>query len=185
MCIRDSDKAIYNQLKSERLKSELITNVSHDLKTPLTSIINYIELIKKEEDIKPEHIKDYVNVLDSKSKRLKVLIEDLFEASKASSGNLELNMEKIDITQLLRQAIGEMEEKLSKANLDLKPVSYTHLDVYKRQPILYKCLALELNNFPSLVYPCTTIAHLSVLFSFFTSYACNFKLSDEVIYVSI
>ena len=106
------DKAIYNQLKSERLKSELITNVSHDLKTPLTSIINYIELIKKEEDIKPEHIKDYVNVLDSKSKRLKVLIEDLFEASKASSGNLELNMEKIDITQLLRQAIGEMEEKL-------------------------------------------------------------------------
>ena len=114
------DKAIYNQLKSERLKSELITNVSHDLKTPLTSIINCIELIKKEEDIKPEHIKDYVNVLDSKSKRLKVLIEDLFEASKASSGNLELNMEKIDITQLLRQAIGEMEEKLSKANLDLK-----------------------------------------------------------------
>ena len=114
------DKAIYNQLKSERLKSELITNVSHDLKTPLTSIINYIELIKKEENISPEHIKDYVNVLDSKSKRLKVLIEDLFEASKASSGNLELNMEKIDITQLLRQAIGEMEEKLSKANLDLK-----------------------------------------------------------------
>nr|WP_317333110.1 sensor histidine kinase [uncultured Romboutsia sp.] len=114
------DKAIHNQLKSERMKSELITNVSHDLKTPLTSIINYIELIKKEEDIKPEHIKDYVNVLDSKSKRLKILIEDLFEASKASSGNLELNMEKIDITQLLRQAIGEMEEKLSKSDLDLK-----------------------------------------------------------------
>ncbi|MBP3929040.1 MAG: HAMP domain-containing histidine kinase, partial [Peptostreptococcaceae bacterium] len=114
------DKAIYNQVKSERMKSELITNVSHDLKTPLTSIINYIELIKKEENIEPEHIKDYVNVLDSKSKRLKVLIEDLFEASKASSGNLELNMEKIDITQLLRQAIGEMEEKLSKSNLDLK-----------------------------------------------------------------
>ena len=114
------DKAIYNQVKSERMKSELITNVSHDLKTPLTSIINYIELIKKEENISPEHIKDYVNVLDTKSKRLKVLIEDLFEASRASSGNLELNMEKIDITQLLRQAIGEMEEKLSNANLDLK-----------------------------------------------------------------
>jgi signal transduction histidine kinase len=102
------------------MKSELITNVSHDLKTPLTSIINYIELIKKEENISPEHIKDYINVLDTKSKRLKVLIEDLFEASRASSGNLELNMEKIDITQLLRQAIGEMEEKLSNANLDLK-----------------------------------------------------------------
>ena len=119
--IRDGlDKAIDNQLKSERMKSELITNVSHDLKTPLTSIINYVELIKKEENISPEYLKDYVNVLDSKSKRLKILIEDLFEASKASSGNIELNMEKIDFTQLLRQSIGEMEEKLSEAKLDLK-----------------------------------------------------------------
>ncbi|MCC3870166.1 sensor histidine kinase [Terrisporobacter mayombei] len=119
--IRDGlDKAIDNQLKSERMKSELITNVSHDLKTPLTSIINYVELIKKEENISPEYLKDYVNVLDSKSRRLKILIEDLFEASKASSGNIELNMEKIDLIQLLRQSIGEMEEKLSEANLDLK-----------------------------------------------------------------
>ena len=141
------DKAIYNQLKSERLKSELITNVSHDLKTPLTSIINYIELIKKEEDIKPEHIKDYVNVLDSKSKRLKVLIEDLFEASKASSGNLELNMEKIDITQLLRQAIGEMEEKLSNANLDLKlraPEEKTYIMADGKK--LYRVLENLLSN---------------------------------------
>ena len=141
------DKAIYNQLKSERLKSELITNVSHDLKTPLTSIINYIELIKKEEDIKPEHIKDYVNVLDSKSKRLKVLIEDLFEASKASSGNLELNMEKIDITQLLRRAIGEMEEKLSKANLDLKlrvPEEKTYIMADGKK--LYRVLENLLSN---------------------------------------
>ena len=141
------DKAIYNQLKSERLKSELITNVSHDLKTPLTSIINYIELIKKEEDINPEHIKDYVNVLDSKSKRLKVLIEDLFEASKASSGNLELNMEKIDITQLLRQAIGEMEEKLSKANLDLKlrvPEEKTYIMADGKK--LYRVLENLLSN---------------------------------------
>ena len=141
------DKAIYNQLKSERLKSELITNVSHDLKTPLTSIINYIELIKKEEDIKPEHIKDYVNVLDSKSKRLKVLIEDLIEASKSSSGNLELNMEKIDITQLLRQAIGEMEEKLSKANLDLKlrvPEEKTYIMADGKK--LYRVLENLLSN---------------------------------------
>ena len=141
------DKAIYNQLKSERLKSELITNVSHDLKTPLTSIINYIELIKKEEDIKPEYIKDYVNVLDSKSKRLKILIEDLFEASKASSGNLELNMEKIDITQLLRQAIGEMEEKLSKANLDLKlrvPEEKTYIMADGKK--LYRVLENLLSN---------------------------------------
>ncbi|RDY24553.1 two-component sensor histidine kinase [Romboutsia maritimum] len=114
------DKAIEEQVKSERMKSELITNVSHDLKTPLTSIINYVDLIKKEDNIEPEHIRDYVNVLDSKSKRLKTLIEDLFEASKASSGNLELNMENIDLNQLLIQSIGEMEEKLSNAKLDIK-----------------------------------------------------------------
>ena len=109
--------------------------------------VQSIELIKKEEDIKPEHIKDYVNVLDSKSKRLKVLIEDLFEASKASSGNLELNMEKIDITQLLRQAIGEMEEKLSKANLDLKlrvPEEKTYIMADGKK--LYRVLENLLSN---------------------------------------
>ncbi|MDK2562638.1 sensor histidine kinase [Romboutsia sedimentorum] len=114
------EKSIDSQLRSERMKSELITNVSHDLKTPLTSIINYVELIKKEENIQPQYINEYVNVLEAKGKRLKALIEDLFEASKASSGNIELNMEKLDIKQLLRQSIGEMEEKLGKANLDLK-----------------------------------------------------------------
>ena len=146
--IRDGlDKAIDNQLKSERMKSELITNVSHDLKTPLTSIINYIELIKKEENISPEYLKDYVNVLDSTSKRLKVLIEDLFEASKASSGSIELNMEKIDLTQLLRQSIGEMEEKLSEANLDLK-VNVPEEKIYVRADgkRLYRVLENLLNN---------------------------------------
>lgn len=146
--IRDGlDKAIDNQLKSERMKSELITNVSHDLKTPLTSIINYVELIKKEEDISPEYLKDYINVLDSKSKRLKILIEDLFEASKASSGNIELNMERIDITQLLRQSIGEMEEKLSEANLDLK-VNVPDEKVYIRADgrRLYRVLENLLSN---------------------------------------
>ncbi|MGL5694011.1 MAG: sensor histidine kinase, partial [Peptostreptococcaceae bacterium] len=114
------ENSIEEALKSERLKAELITNVSHDLKTPLTSIINYIQLIKKEENIQPEYINDYVKVLDSKSKRLKVLIEDLFEASKASSGNIELNMEKIEFRQLLGQSIGEMEEKLLESKLDIK-----------------------------------------------------------------
>ena len=146
--IRDGlDKAIDSQLRSERMKSELITNVSHDLKTPLTSIINYIELIKKEENITPEYLKDYVNVLDSKSKRLKVLIEDLFEASKASSGNIELNMEKIDITQLLRQSIGELEEKLSEANLDLK-INVPEDKIYVRADgrRLYRVLENLLSN---------------------------------------
>lgn len=146
--IRDGlDKAIDNQLRSERMKSELITNVSHDLKTPLTSIINYVELIKKEEDISPVYLKDYVNVLDSKSKRLKALIEDLFEASKASSGNIELNMEKIDLTQLLRQSIGELEEKISEANLDLK-IDVPEEKVYIRADgrRLYRVLENLLSN---------------------------------------
>ena len=102
------------------MKSELITNVSHDLKTPLTSIINYVELIKKEEDLQPEYLKDYVKVLDNKSKRLKVLIEDLFEASKASTGNIELELVRLDLKQLLQQSIGELEDKLEEANLGLR-----------------------------------------------------------------
>ena len=114
------ENSIEDALKSERMKAELITNVSHDLKTPLTSIINYIELIKKEKNIEPNYINDYIKVLDSKSKRLKVLIEDLFEASKASSGNLEINMDKIELRQLLRQSIGEMEEKILESNLDIR-----------------------------------------------------------------
>ncbi|UWD50452.1 sensor histidine kinase [Clostridioides difficile] len=114
------DKAIEEQVKSERMKSDLITNVSHDLKTPLTSIINYVDLIKKEDSIQPEYINDYINVLESKSKRLKLLIEDLFEASRVSSGNIELQVSKIDLVQLLRQSIGELEEKLSVNNLSIR-----------------------------------------------------------------
>ncbi len=86
-------KSLEEQVKSERLKTELITNVSHDLKTPLTSIINYIDLLKKE-DLSKDEINGYISVLDRKSKRLKALIEDLFEASKMSSGAVELNIEK-------------------------------------------------------------------------------------------
>lgn len=157
--IRDGlDKAIDNQLKSERMKSELITNVSHDLKTPLTSIINYVELIKKEENISPGYLKDYVNVLDSKSKRLKILIEDLFEASKVSSGNIELNMEKIDLTQLLRQSIGEMEEKLSEASLDLKinmPEEKTYVRADGRR--LYRVLENLLINISKYSLPNTRV----------------------------
>ncbi|MDY4735833.1 sensor histidine kinase, partial [Terrisporobacter sp.] len=152
------ENSIEQRIKSERMKSELITNVSHDLKTPLTSIINYIELIKKEENITPEYLKDYVNVLDLKSKRLKVLIEDLFEASKASSGNIELNMEKIDIIQLLRQSIGELEEKLSEANLDLK-INVPEDKVYVRADgrRLYRVLENLLSNISKYSLPNTRV----------------------------
>ncbi|NFP90585.1 HAMP domain-containing histidine kinase [Clostridium sporogenes] len=112
-------KSLEEQVKSERLKTELITNVSHDLKTPLTSIINYIDLLKKE-DLSKDEISGYISVLDRKSKRLKSLIEDLFEASKMSSGSVELNIEKIDITALLKQSIAEFEEKIKNSSLKLK-----------------------------------------------------------------
>lgn len=118
--------SIQNEVKSEKMKTELITNVSHDLKTPLTSIINYIDLLKREE-LQPEAARDYVEVLDNKAQRLRSLIEDLFEASKATSGSLQLNLEKIDIVQLLMQALGENNEKFEETNLELR----TNLPEYK------------------------------------------------------
>ena len=111
--------AIEQSLKSERLKTELITNVSHDIKTPLTSIINYVDLLKKEE-INNAQIEQYIAVLDKKSQRLKKLIEDLVEASKVSSGNVKLNMEIINLKELLNQTIGEFEDKLEKKNLKIE-----------------------------------------------------------------
>lgn len=110
--------AVDEQLKSERFKTELITNVSHDIKTPLTSIINYVDLLKKE-DLTDETVREYVDVLDRQSARLKKLIEDLMEASKASTGNLPVQLEECDIEVLLTQIIGEFEDKLAANELEL------------------------------------------------------------------
>lgn len=107
------------QAKSERLKTELITNVSHDLRTPLTSIITYTDLLKNP-DLTDEQRKQYIDVLDKKSARLKTLIEDLFEVSKMASGNIEITKQKLDLTQLVQQAIGEHEEAFSLSNLELR-----------------------------------------------------------------
>ena len=111
-------KAVDARMKSERLKTELITNVSHDIKTPLTSIINYVDLIKKE-DIEGETLQEYINVLDRQSARLRKLIEDLVEASKASTGNIEVMRSRTEIGILLTQTVGEYEEKLKENSLDL------------------------------------------------------------------
>lgn len=104
------ENAIQDRMKSERLKAELITNVSHDIKTPLTSIINYVDLLKQE-NIQNEKVNEYIEILDSKSQRLKKLTEDLIEASKVSTGNISLNLEDINIVQLIKQALGEFEDK--------------------------------------------------------------------------
>ncbi|MCD7906880.1 MAG: HAMP domain-containing histidine kinase, partial [Clostridium sp.] len=104
------DAALQEKVKSERLKADLITNVSHDIKTPLTSIINYVDLLKREH-IQDPKIQGYLEVLEQKSQRLKTLTEDLVEASKASSGNLKLEIADIDLVELVQQTGGEFAEK--------------------------------------------------------------------------
>ncbi len=108
--------AIDDKMKSERFKTELITNVSHDIKTPLTSIVNYVDLIKKEDCDNPK-INEYIEVLDRQSIRLKKLIEDLVEASKASTGNLSVELTKCNLSVLINQAVGEFSEKLEAKDL--------------------------------------------------------------------
>ena len=110
-------KAVEQQMRSERLKTELITNVSHDIKTPLTSIVNYVDLLKKEHIESPQ-AQEYLDVLDRQSARLKKLTEDLVEASKASTGNLSCTLERTDVNVLLGQVLGEYEERLQKAGLE-------------------------------------------------------------------
>ncbi len=112
------DLAIEDAVKSERLKTELITNVSHDLKTPLTSIINYSDLLSKE-DNSEEEVKEYSKIINEKSNKLKVLIEDLFEVSKATSNNIELNKQELDFNSLVQQSIGEWEDKIAEKNLEI------------------------------------------------------------------
>lgn len=111
-------KAVKTSMRDEQMKADLITNVSHDIKTPLTSIINYVDLLKRME-ITEEPAKGYIDILDSKAQRLKQLTDDLVEASKISSGNIELDMEKVNLTELLNQGIGEFFEKLEERKLQV------------------------------------------------------------------
>ena len=114
------NSAVESRMRSERLKTELITNVSHDLKTPLTSIVSYVDLLKQEPAGSPA-AEEYLQVLDRQSARLKKLIEDLVEASKASTGNITVHAEPLDFSMLLGQALGEYSERLEKANLTPVP----------------------------------------------------------------
>lgn len=112
------ENAVQEKMKSERFRTELITNVSHDIKTPLTSIINYVDLLEKE-DIDNEKAKEYLEVLDRQSARLKKLIADLLEASKASTGNLKVDIEELDAAVLISQVAGEYTERFTKKGLEL------------------------------------------------------------------
>ena len=102
------------------MKVELITNVSHDLKTPLTSIISYTELLQQEEGL-PDHVQDYIRVLSDKSKRLQVMVRDVFEVSKAATGNLSVDIKPIDFAKLLRQTLADMGEAIEESGLALRP----------------------------------------------------------------
>ncbi len=133
--------AIDEKLKSERLKTELITNVSHDIKTPLTSIINYVDLLKKE-DVEGEKAKEYLDILDSKSQRLKKLTEDLVEASKASSGAIKLNMERLNVNELIKQVSGEFEDKFKSHNLQ-EIITFPESDLYINADSRYMYRVLE------------------------------------------
>ncbi len=111
--------ALEERMKSERMKIELITNVSHDIKTPLTSIIGYVELLEKEEDL-PEHVKDYIKILSKKSQRLKTMVQDIFDVSKAASGDIKLDIKELDLVKLIRQTLADMDEDISDSHLTFK-----------------------------------------------------------------
>lgn len=140
------ENAVQDRMKSERMKAELITNVSHDIKTPLTSIINYVDLLKQE-NIENEKAKEYIGILDSKSQRLKKLTEDLVEASKVSTGNISLNLEKINIVELMNQAIGEFEDKFKKRGLEtLIDCKQTEINIMADSRYMYRIIENLFSN---------------------------------------
>lgn len=113
-----SNLAVQNELKNQRMKTELISNVSHDLKTPLTSMVSYIDLMKQE-GLDSPHAPEYLEILDEKTQRLRILTEELFEAAKASSGDMPVRMEAIDLGSLISQSLGEMNERLAARKLEI------------------------------------------------------------------
>ncbi len=138
--------AVENSIRDERTKAELITNVSHDIKTPLTSIINYVDLLKKE-DIKNDKANEYIDVLDQKSQRLKQLILDLIEASKTSTGNIELENINLNLAELVNQGLGEYEDRFQQAELELiKNISNENVVIYADGRRVFRIIDNLLNN---------------------------------------
>lgn len=149
-------KAVEEEVKSQRMKTELITNVSHDLKTPLTAIITYVNLLKDEKD--EEKRKDYIDILECKSMRLKVLIEDLFEISKASSQNVNLNLMNVDIVNLFKQVKFELEDKFEEKGLEFR-TTFPEEKVILRLDSQKTCRIFEnlLNNIVKYALPGTRV----------------------------
>lgn len=133
--------AVNERMKSERMKTELITNVSHDIKTPLTSVINYVDLLQKE-NFDNETARSYLEVLDRQAKRLKKLIEDLIEASKAASGSIKFNMETVNARMILNQSVGEFDDRLTAGNITVV-TDVPDRDVYVRADNRYLFRVLD------------------------------------------
>ncbi|MDE7198380.1 MAG: HAMP domain-containing histidine kinase, partial [Lachnospiraceae bacterium] len=113
------ETALAERVKSERMKVDLVTNVSHDIKTPLTSIISYVELLRQEEEL-PQYVKEYIQILGEKSERLRSIVQDVFEVSKATSGQLPINMESLDLGKLLRQTLADMNGQIEESTISMK-----------------------------------------------------------------
>ena len=148
--------AALEKMKSERMKSELITNVSHDIKTPLTSIINYVDLLQKTDS--EEERKEYLEVLDRQSQRLKKLIEDLMEMSKASSGNVVVELAENDIIEAVNQALGEFADRME--NLGLQVIfRQSHQSIYTKfdGKLLWRVLSNILSNVVKYALPGTRV----------------------------
>ncbi len=137
--------AVVERLKSERLKTELITNVSHDIRTPLTSLITYTDLLKNE-GLTSEKAPEYLDVLIQKSARLKALTDDLFEASKAASGNIDVRFEKLDLADFVRQVLGEMDERVKASGLDFRLNLPEHAVVTADGKLLWRVMENLLSN---------------------------------------
>ena len=149
--------AVEAEIKSERMKAELITNVSHDIKTPLTSIINYVDILKRC-SIEDDEVRSYIEILDRKSARLKQLIDDLVESSKISTGNIKLDMNRIDFGQLLQQMNGEYREKFEERNLELvSDLPDEPMMVYADGARLYRVIDNLYNNAVKYAMPGTRV----------------------------
>ena len=178
--------ALEERMKSEHFRTELITNVSHDIKTPLTSIINYIDLLQKE-NISPETAKEYLDVLERQSARLKKLIEDLMEASKASTGSMAVNLEECDIDILLTQIFGEFEEKLYTSQLELITQSPdTSVLILADNRHLWRIFENLMNNICKYAQPGTRVyvnweaeeSNVRIIFRNISKYALNISGED-------
>ncbi len=174
-------KAVEQQMRSERLKTELITNVSHDIKTPLTSIVNYVDLLKKE-PLEPPQAREYLEVLDRQSARLKKLTEDLVEASKASTGNLSCKLELTDVNVLLGQVMGEYTDRLHAAGLEpVMQLDEGTLNILADGRLLWRVFDNLLSNICKYAMSCTRVylssirqnGRISVTFKNISKYALN------------